>query len=41
MLGHAGLERILAEVTKCDIVCVNCHRERTFRRRMAVTPERE
>jgi hypothetical protein len=41
MLGHAGLDRILAEVAQCDIVCVNCHRNRTYRRRMAVTPGRE
>jgi hypothetical protein len=41
LLGHAGLDRLLAEAAKCDIVCVNCHRERTFRRRMAATPERE
>jgi hypothetical protein len=26
---------ILAEVAKCDIVCSNCHRERTYRRRLA------
>lgn len=26
---------ILAEVAKCDIVCVNCHRKRTYQRRMA------
>jgi hypothetical protein len=26
---------ILAEVAKCDIVCTNCHRERTYRRRVA------
>ena len=30
--GHATL---LAEVAKCDIVCTNCHRERTYKRRMA------
>lgn len=41
MLGRAGLDGILAEVAKCDIVCVNCHRERTYRRRMAATPGRE
>jgi hypothetical protein len=41
MPGHAGLDRILAEAAKCDIVCANCHRDRTFRRRLAVTPGRE
>jgi hypothetical protein len=35
MIGRAGTERILAEVAKCDIVCANCHRFRTFDRRMA------
>ena len=27
--------RILEEAAKCDIVCPNCHRDRTFRRRQA------
>ncbi|MEK6225989.1 MAG: hypothetical protein AABM40_06775 [Chloroflexota bacterium] len=35
MVGRAGTETILAEVAKCDIVCTNCHRERTYRRRCA------
>lgn len=26
---------ILAEVAKCDIVCTNCHRDRTYKRRVA------
>ena len=26
--------RILKEAAKCDIVCPNCHRDRTFRRRL-------
>jgi len=33
MIGRAGTERILREVAKCDIVCANCHRARTFERR--------
>ena len=33
MIGRAGTARILDEVAKCDIVCANCHRLRTFRRR--------
>jgi hypothetical protein len=35
MVGRAGTDTILAEVAKCDIVCTNCHRERTYRRRCA------
>jgi hypothetical protein len=35
MIGRAGLDRILEEVAKCDVVCSNCHRERTYRRRIA------
>ena len=27
--------RILKEAAKCDIVCPNCHRDRTLRRRQA------
>lgn len=26
---HLSLKRIKAEVAKCDVVCANCHRERT------------
>lgn len=32
MVGRAHTEAILAEVAKCDIVCANCHRLRTWRR---------
>lgn len=27
-------ERILAEIKKCELVCANCHADRTYRRRM-------
>jgi hypothetical protein len=37
MVGRTGTEKILAEVAKCDIVCTNCHRDRTYRRRCADT----
>lgn len=35
MISRAGPKTILAEVAKCDIVCANCHRDRTYRRRSA------
>jgi formate-dependent nitrite reductase cytochrome c552 subunit len=37
MIGRASTARILDEVAKCDIVCANCHRARTYRRRMTAT----
>lgn len=32
MVGRSSDDAILAEVAKCDIVCANCHRLRTWRR---------
>lgn len=33
MLNYFSVEDILKEVAKCDVVCSNCHRERTYNRK--------
>ena len=33
--GWARLDRVLSEIAKCDLVCSNCHRLRTKKRREA------
>lgn len=33
MPGRVKLTTLLAEVAKCDVVCANCHRVRTYQRR--------
>lgn len=32
---HHGKQKILDEIAKCDVVCSNCHRERTHQRKQA------
>lgn len=32
-MQHYSLQRLLDEIAKCDLVCANCHRERTYQRR--------
>ena len=41
-VGHMHtrtLDKVLAEIAKCDLVCANCHRIRTKTRRTAVPAE--
>ena len=33
MAGRVKIGTLLAEVAKCDIVCANCHRDRSFKQR--------
>lgn len=33
MAGHVKIATLLEEVAKCDIVCTNCHRDRSYQRR--------
>ena len=33
MLNYFSVEDILKEVAKCEVVCSNCHRERTWQRK--------
>lgn len=33
MVGICSLETIKVEISKCDLVCSNCHRIRTFNRK--------
>ena len=34
-MTHYRWERILAEIAKCEVVCGNCHKRRTARRRQS------
>src|SRR2546423_13858300 len=32
LVNAMNLQRLLAEIEKCDLVCANCHRIRTYKR---------
>jgi hypothetical protein len=34
-------EKMEAEIAKCDVVCANCHRERTHQRKQANARQKE
>jgi hypothetical protein len=33
-VGHGSIKKILKEIEKCDLVCANCHADRTHKRRV-------
>lgn len=35
VIGRWSLERLKKEITKCEIRCANCHRIKTYERRMS------
>ena len=35
MAGRVGIKTLLEEIAKCDIVCANCHRNRSYWQRLA------
>jgi len=34
-----GKEKLEAELAKCDVVCANCHAERTHQRQVRISPQ--
>jgi hypothetical protein len=38
--GRASLTRVAAEIAKCEVVCSNCHRLRTYLRRKGLEASR-
>ncbi len=41
MAKHSPWEKVLDEIAKCDLVCVNCHRARTWSGSSRVSPKRQ
>lgn len=41
MRGRASETRLLEEIAKCDLVCSNCHRERTHQRRAKLVLDKQ
>lgn len=39
--AHYSISKLTREMTKCDLVCANCHRDRTYRQRYATLSERQ
>jgi len=38
-VGQVSQGRLRAEIAKCEVVCANCHAERTHQRRVAAIKE--
>ena len=41
LLGHNSHSQLLNELVKCDVVCVDCHKERHAKRRWASIHEQQ
>jgi hypothetical protein len=39
LVKYASMSKVADEIAKCELVCVLCHRNRTYHRAKAVTPD--